>query len=203
MGEGGLAMSIEPNEIEENELDEEFEEIEMEELEDDGIKGAPFGKRLIAGGIDVGVSILLSYLAGLIVRAIPFVRVISDYVAVLVLIIYVSIRDSLPQIGSIGKKTMGLKVLKMENLSELTVRDSILRNLPFSVILLLSLILGLIGMVLSFIPFISTLINSAFSMLVLILSLLIMGVEIFFIYSGKYGRRLGDRLAGTVVISEE
>jgi len=79
---------------------------------------------------------------------------------------------------SVGKKLIKLQVLKTETNSPCTFKDSILRNSTLAV-----------GYVLWVIPWIGWL-----------FMMLILAVEAILILGSRDGKRLGDEIAGTVVL---
>jgi uncharacterized RDD family membrane protein YckC len=91
---------------------------------------------------------------------------------------YLLISDGLLEGRSLGKKVIGLKVISASAGRAGTFRDSILRNIPFAVALLL-LQIPLIGWLLSAAIFV---------------------LEFLLMLGNKEGHRLGDDIAGTKVI---
>ena len=127
--------------------------------------------RMIAKAIDLFIVLVLSvffYPIGLILSA-----------------IYVGISDSLQNGQSVGKKFMGFQVISLEDGSPCSMKQSVIRNIP----LLVPLVLGvfpLIGPILAFV--------SGVFFLVL---------EIFFLFKLDSGHRLGDVMADTSVMGHD
>jgi uncharacterized RDD family membrane protein YckC len=94
---------------------------------------------------------------------------------------YLLISDGLFDGRSLGKKVIGLKVISASAGRAGTFRDSILRNIPFAVALLL-LEIPLIGWLLS------------------VAAVAIFVLEFLLMLGNKEGHRLGDDIAGTKVI---
>jgi uncharacterized RDD family membrane protein YckC len=126
---------------------------------------------MIAKAIDLFIVLVLSvffYPIGLILSA-----------------IYVGISDSLQNGQAVGKKFMGFQVLSLEDGSPCSMKQSVIRNIP----LLVPLVLGvfpLIGPILAFV--------SGVFFLVL---------EIFFLFKLDSGHRLGDVMADTSVMGHD
>ncbi len=126
---------------------------------------------MIAKAIDLFIVLVLSvffYPIGLILSA-----------------IYVGISDSLQNGQSVGKKFMGFQVISLEDGSPCSMKQSVIRNIP----LLVPLVLGvfpLIGPILAFV--------SGVFFLVL---------EIFFLFKLDSGHRLGDVMADTSVMGHD
>ncbi len=126
---------------------------------------------MIAKAIDLFIVLVLSvffYPIGLILSA-----------------IYVGISDSLQNGQSVGKKFMGFQVISLEDGSPCAMKQSVIRNIP----LLVPLVLGvfpLIGPILAFV--------SGVFFLVL---------EIFFLFKLDSGHRLGDVMADTSVMGHD
>lgn len=93
-------------------------------------------------------------------------------------LVYILISDGLFTGSSAGKKIINLRVVSVSDNSACSFRQSVLRNIPFFIALLLYVI-PLIG--LAFIGIIAA-------------------VELLLIIGNKEGRRLGDEIAGTKVI---
>jgi len=93
-------------------------------------------------------------------------------------LVYILISDGLFAGSSVGKKIIKLRVVSASDKSACSFRQSVLRNIPFFIALLLYVI-PLIGLV-----FIG----------------IIAAVELLLIIGNKEGRRLGDEIAGTKVI---
>jgi len=132
-------------------------------MPEDGLK-ASLLLRIIAKSLDFIVIAIAT-------NAIPQV----GYVAGLS---YLLISDGLFDGRSLGKKVIGLKIISVSTGRAGTFRDSILRNIPFAVALLL-LKIPLIGWLLSAAIFV---------------------LEFLLMLGNKEGKRLGDDIASTKVI---
>ena len=107
-------------------------------------------------------------------------------------IIYLSIADGLFDGSSLGKKLMGLRVILQaedDRAIACTYKESILRNSPFVLGLVLYWFLGVI-------PLIGWLISMTLIIAVIIFELLV-------IVGSEKGMRLGDEIAKTVVIEDK
>ena len=85
---------------------------------------------------------------------------------------------------SIGKKIMGLEVVSLEG-KDINWEVSVRRNLPFAV-----------ASVFGILPIIGWLVG-------MVLGIIIDIIEFFLVLTDNNGRRLGDRLANTQVVSSE
>ncbi len=92
--------------------------------------------------------------------------------------------DALPG-GTLGKRLFGLKVLSVRHRREVRLVDAILRNLPLASLLFLPY-LGLLGIALA-----------------LLLGLLVGAFELWLMWSEPGGTRVGDILAGTLVLDRD
>lgn len=97
---------------------------------------------------------------------------------------YMVFRDAIFNGQSVGKKLIGIKVVKLEGYQPITVRESALRNFPLA-----------IGFFCSIVPVIGHIVGSTVSTIVFI-------IEAIAISTDKDHRRLGDKLAGTIVVKE-
>jgi uncharacterized RDD family membrane protein YckC len=124
--------------------------------------------RFVAKGVDLFICLLLSMFYY------PF--------GILLAISYVSFSDSLQDGQSIGKKLMGFKVVSLEDGKPCTMKQSVIRNLPFSVPLFLAII-PLWGWIFS-----------------AILSVGFILLELYLLFHLDSGHRLGDVMADTSVV---
>lgn len=90
---------------------------------------------------------------------------------------YILISDSLLQGRSIGKYFMGLRVISTDTNEPCSVKESIMRNAPFG-----------LGLILYKVPFIGW-----------IFIIIIAAFEFLIILGSKNGARLGDEIAKTLV----
>ncbi len=105
--------------------------------------------------------------------------------------VYILISDGLMSGRSIGKRIIGLRVVKQaDNSVACDIRSSIIRNAEFACIIVLYIVLG-------WIPYLG-------KAVVFILAVALAGAEMFLIYTDeRSGMRFGDRVADTVVVSEK
>lgn len=101
-------------------------------------------------------------------------------------IIYISICDGMGQGQSAGKRFMGFAVKSLEDGSPCSVKQSVIRNLPFTLPLLVALLLPVVGWILG-----------------LILAVSLIGFELYLIYTLDSGHRLGDVMADTSVMAND
>ena len=101
-------------------------------------------------------------------------------------IIYLSLCDGMPGGQSAGKKFMGFAVKSLEDGSPCSYKQSVVRNLPFTLPLLVVLILPIIGLFLG--P---------------ILAVVLVGFELYLLYNLDSGHRLGDVMADTSVMAND
>ena len=137
-------------------------------------------KRIIAFVIDAVVSMIIGF--------IPFVGGIIGA-------LYMLLRDALPiealEYKSIGKKLLKLSVVNIEDpTSKIDYAASAKRNWMFA--------LGPMMMFFLFIPILGWIINILIGIAVFILVI----IEIIKIFSDEKGLRLGDKMAGTMVIEK-
>ncbi len=155
-------------------------ETDETKINDAALTKADPVKRIIAFIIDA--------VASMIVGLIPFVGGIIGA-------LYMLLRDALPiealEYNSIGKKLLKLSVVNIENpASKIDYAASAKRNWMFALgpLMLFFLLIPIIGWILDI------LIGIAVFVLVVI--------EIIKIFSDKKGIRLGDKMAGTMVIEK-
>jgi uncharacterized RDD family membrane protein YckC len=101
-------------------------------------------------------------------------------------IIYMSISDGLANGQSVGKKFMGFSVKSLEDGSPCSIKQSVVRNLPFTLPLLVAVLLPLIGWILG-----------------AILAVVLIGFELYLLYNLDSGHRLGDVMADTSVMAND
>ena len=167
---------------EENEIQAKEEEPETNEtkINDATLTKADPVKRIIAFVID--------FVASMIVGFIPFFGGIIGA-------LYMLLRDALPiealEYKSIGKKLLKLSVVNIEDpTSKIDYAASAKRNWMFA--------LGPMMMFFLFIPILGWIINILIGIAVFILVI----IEIIKIFSDEKGLRLGDKMAGTMVIEK-
>ena len=137
-------------------------------------------KRIIAFVIDVVASMIVS-----------FIPLVGGIIGAL----YMLLRDALPiealEYKSIGKKLLKLSVVKIEDpTSKVDYAISAKRNWMFA--------LGPIMLFFLFIPIIGWIIDILLGIAVLILVI----IEIVKLFTNEKGLRLGDKMAGTMVIEK-
>lgn len=95
---------------------------------------------------------------------------------------YILLRDALFQGQSVGKKLLRIRVVTIADARGGSVRESILRNFPLA-----------LGFLLPIIPIVGHLLGAGFALFVFV-------TEAIAIVTDKRGRRLGDKMAGTIVV---
>ncbi len=100
-------------------------------------------------------------------------------------ILYLSICDGLMEGQSVGKRFMGFAVKSLEDGSPCSYRQSVIRNLPLTIPLLLCVI-----------PFWGWLLG-------FFLGLFLIGLEVYLLYNLDSGHRLGDVMADTSVMAND
>ena len=100
-------------------------------------------------------------------------------------VIYMSICDGLNNGQSVGKKFMGFAVKSLEDGTPCSFKQSVIRNLPFTLPLLVTS-LPIIGWILG--P---------------ILGVVLIGFELYLLYNLDSGHRLGDVMADTSVMAND
>ena len=127
--------------------------------------------RLIAKGIDLFIVVILS--------------VIFYPLGLILAIGYLALSDSLQDGQSVGKKLMGFAVISLEDGKPCTVKQSVIRNLPF-----------LIPMCFAVIPLWGWIFCS-------ILAVPLTLLEIYLLFRLESAHRLGDVMADTTVVSND
>lgn len=168
------------NEEKEVQAKEEKPETNETKINDATLTKADPVKRIIALVIDA--------VASMIVGLIPFVGGIIGA-------LYMLLRDALPiealEYKSIGKKLLKLSVVNIEDpTSKIDYTTSAKRNWMFA--------LGPMMMFFLFIPILGWIIDILIGIAVFILAI----IEIIKIFSDEKGVRLGDNMAGTMVIEK-
>lgn len=127
--------------------------------------------RLIAKMIDLFIVLILS--------------VVFYPLGLILAIGYLSVADSLHEGQSVGKRLMGFAVISLEDGKPCTIKQSIIRNLPF-----------LIPMCFAVIPLWGWIFCSILAVPLIIL-------EVYLLFRLDSGHRLGDVMADTTVISND
>lgn len=127
--------------------------------------------RLIAKAIDLFIVTILA--------------VIFYPLGLILAIGYLALSDSLQEGQSVGKKLMGFAVISLEDGKACTVKQSIIRNLPF-----------LIPMCFAVIPLWGWIFCSILAVPLIIL-------EMYLLFRLDSGHRLGDVMADTTVVSND
>jgi uncharacterized RDD family membrane protein YckC len=127
--------------------------------------------RVLAKAIDIFIVVILSML--------------FYPLGVILGVLYMSIADSFQRGQSAGKKFIGFGVLSLEDGKPCKTKQSIIRNLPFTIPILF-LIIPIWGWILSIILFVP-----------------FMLLELYFIFNLDSGHRLGDVMADTTVIAND
>lgn len=134
-----------------------------------GKKTARF-TRLLAKGVDLFLVLVISLIFY------PF--------GILLSLFYIGISDYLQNGQSVGKKLMGFQVVSLKDGKPCSVKQSIIRNLPF-----------LIPIGFAAIPFWGWIFS------VIFLSLIV--IELYLLFKIDSGHRLGDVMADTTVIADD
>lgn len=99
-------------------------------------------------------------------------------------LVYILIADGLMEGRSVGKLLVGIKVIDQDTNTACSIYKSILRNIPFGFAVLM-FIIPVIGL-----------------FLFIFLGLSVIGAETYFLYTDMESMRIGDTLAGTVVVKK-
>jgi uncharacterized RDD family membrane protein YckC len=127
--------------------------------------------RMIAKSIDLFIVLILS--------------VFFYPVGIIIALVYMAISDSLQNGQSVGKRFMGFAVISLENGKPCTLKQSIVRNLPF-----------LIPIFFAIIPFWGWIFT-------FLLGIPLMILEIYLLHKLDSGHRLGDVMADTSVMAND
>jgi uncharacterized RDD family membrane protein YckC len=103
----------------------------------------------------------------------------------LIAALYILFRDALLNGQSVGKKILTLRVVKVNGNNPATLRESALRNFPLA-----------LNFFFPIIPVVGHILGG-------VTAIIIFTIEAISIATDKDGRRLGDKMAGTIVIREE
>lgn len=157
-----------------------------------------FGKRLVAGGIDL----LAGYLVGMVVMLIPFVNAVLCVQLVMVALMIV--RDRFYAGRGIGKNLMGLQVIDIRSGQPCSLVQSIKRNIiMFGPPLVLYIVIMVLQIMRMFkVPGVSTVADiglSVMNTLGFVYVVIVIPYEAYRAYSRSDGRRFGDQFAGTVI----
>jgi uncharacterized RDD family membrane protein YckC len=101
-------------------------------------------------------------------------------------ILYMSFCDGMNNGQSVGKRFMGFAVKSLEDGSPCSYKQSVVRNLPFTLPLLVALLLPIVGWILG-----------------AILAAVLIGFELYLLYNLDSGHRLGDVMADTSVMAND
>jgi uncharacterized RDD family membrane protein YckC len=127
--------------------------------------------RLMAKGIDIFIVMILSmffYPLGILLAA-----------------IYLAFADSLQNGQSVGKKFIGFAVISLEDGKPCSLKQSIIRNLPF-----------LVPLCFAIIPFWGWIFS-------ILLGVPLLLLELYLLFKLDSGHRLGDVMADTTVIAND
>jgi uncharacterized RDD family membrane protein YckC len=127
--------------------------------------------RLIAKAIDLSIVLVVSFL--LYPVGLPLA------------ILYMSLADGMNNGQSVGKKFMGFSVKSLEDGSPCSYKQSAIRNLPFT-----------LPLVLAIVPFWGWILGG-------ILGIALVGLELYLLYNLDSGHRLGDVMADTSVMAND
>lgn len=101
-------------------------------------------------------------------------------------VIYISFCDGMGNGQSAGKRFLGFAVKSLEDGSPCSYKQSAIRNLPLSLPLLVALLFPVIGWILG-----------------AILAIVLIGFELYLLYTLDSGHRLGDVMADTSVMAND
>ncbi|MCC6503273.1 MAG: RDD family protein [Deltaproteobacteria bacterium] len=99
---------------------------------------------------------------------------------------YILISDGLKGGQSLGKRLIRLKALSLATGGPCDFRKSMIRNAPFALLIVFCYVVG-------WIPYLGPLLS-------VIAVVAVFGMEITLIFTDSMGARLGDRVAGTIVV---
>jgi len=157
-----------------------------------------FGKRLVAGVIDMAVA----YGISLVVNVIPFaaVFVTSNLVMVLVLLV----RDYFFEGRGVGKNAMGLQVVDVKSGLPCGFIQAAKRNIvlfgPLIILFGVGLIMQLVNLLLHLPEAVNTAVFEVINIVGMVYTIAVIPYEAYRVYSRADGRRFGDQFAGTAVI---
>ena len=158
-----------------------------------------FGKRLVAGIIDL----FAAYLAGMVVAIIPFV---NDFVTPqLSMTLVLLVRDWCFCGRGVGKNLMGLQVVDIKTGDACSLAQSIKRNIimfgPLLVLYIAMTVVRILNVV--HVPgmfAVSQTLQEIINSLGFIYVMLVIPYEAFRAYNRADGRRFGDLFAGTAIV---
>jgi uncharacterized RDD family membrane protein YckC len=127
--------------------------------------------RVFAKGIDMFLALLLSFL--------------FFPLGLLLAVIYLAVSDALQEGQSVGKRFVGFSVISLDDGSPCSLKQSIVRNLPFTVPLFLAII-----------PIWGVIFSLFFGLPLILL-------ELYLLYKLDSGHRLGDVMADTTVMGQD
>jgi len=127
--------------------------------------------RLIAKAIDLFIVIILA--------------MFFYPIGVLLALVYLGASDSLQGGQSVGKKFVGFQVVSLEDGKPCSLKQSIIRNLPFLVPLILAIV-PIWGWVIS-----------------IVMTAIFVPFELYLLFKLDSGHRLGDVMADTTVIAND
>jgi uncharacterized RDD family membrane protein YckC len=130
------------------------------------------------------VALLSRLIAKLIDTFLVLVLSFAFYpLGIIISVAYLAWSDSLAGGQSVGKSFMGFKVISLEDGAPCSLRQSVVRNLPLLIPLILTII-PLWGFILAF-----------------LLGVPLIGIELYFLFRLDSGKRMGDVLADTTVMA--
>jgi len=100
-------------------------------------------------------------------------------------IVYIALSDGMSNGQSVGKKFMGFAVKSLVDGSPCSYKQSIIRNLPF-----------VLPLILAIVPFWGWILGA-------ILGIALVGLELYLLYNLDSGHRLGDVMADTSVMAND
>lgn len=133
-------------------------------------------------------AIKVATLARIMAKAIDFfivliLALLTYPVGIILAVIYVCLCDAFQNGQSVGKKFVGFRVISLLDGAPCTIKQSVIRNLPFSIPLAFAII-PMWGWIFTF-----------------LIGFVLCVVEFYFIFHLDSGHRVGDVMADTSVIS--
>jgi uncharacterized RDD family membrane protein YckC len=163
-----------------------------------------FNKRCVALVLDVGVAyfagIMVSFLFGVICTPFPMVSKAISLSTIMVL--YLLIRDFLFEGRGVGKNLVGLQVVDSRFKRPASLRQSVVRNMSWLLPFAVRAVVQILGLVIPFV-WINRMIFDAVNILGAVYCMVMLPTEAYRAYNRVDGLRLGDEMAGTMVIESQ
>jgi hypothetical protein len=158
-----------------------------------------FGKRLVAGIIDL----FAAYVIGAIAALIPFLNMVLQ-LQIVMLVVLIG-RDWIYDGRGLGKNLMGLQVVDIKTGLPCSLMQSVKRNIimfgPPLVLYIINLVLGiLISLKVPAVAGVAGFTSQTISTVGFIYVMIVIPYEAYRAYKRDDGMRLGDQIAGTAII---